>query len=238
MYSPPSPTRENSGGAAGDDVRYPKGMSETQPVETQEIELVTQATAGNLGAFEELVSRYQRAVFNIAVYKSKNYFDAEDLTQDIFLAAFKALSTLKAPESFGAWLFGIAYNRCHKWYQRERNKILKIQEIKQRVAREERMRHRASMDPQASGSWASGSWASSSSGSESSSGTGSTQVSELLRKLPQEVRDTLTLKYLDGLSYQDIENRMGINAHRIDYLIRKGKQLIRQRLGQTGEGVF
>ena len=203
-------------------------MSEKQPVETQEIELVTQATAGDLAAFEELVARYQRAVFNVCVYKSKNYFDAEDLTQDVFLAAFKALSTLKAPESFGAWLFGIAYNRCHKWYQRERNKILKIQEVKQRVAREERMRHRGSMDPQAAAT----------SASESSSSAGDPQVSEMLRRLPQEIKETLTLKYLEGLSYQDIENRMGINTHRIDYLIRKGKQLLRQRLGRTGEGAF
>jgi len=203
-------------------------MSEKQPVETQELELVTAATAGNLGAFEELVTRYQRAVFNIAVYKSKNYFDAEDLTQDVFLAAFKALSTLQAPENFGAWLFGIAYNRCHKWYQRERNKILKIQEVKQRVAREERMRHRAAMELPKWGS----------SAPESSGGGGDPQVSELLRRLPPDVRETLTLKYLDGLSYQDIENRMGINPHRIDYLIRKGKQLLRQRLGRKGEGVL
>src|SRR5688572_27835122 len=110
--------------------------SEGTPSPT-EIDLVAQALSGTLPAFEALMARYQKAVFNIAVWKSRNFFDAEDLTQDIFLAAFKALPTLKDRESFGAWLFGIAYNRCHKWFQRERNKIVKIQVIKEKVARRE-----------------------------------------------------------------------------------------------------
>ena len=104
-------------------------MKNAIPPETPEVELVQRAAQGDLAAFEELMAKYQRAVFNIALYKSKNYSDAEDLSQEIFLAAFKALSTLKETEKFAGWLFGIAYNRCHKWFQRERNKILKIQEI-------------------------------------------------------------------------------------------------------------
>ncbi len=168
------------------------------------------------------MARYQRAVFNIALYKSKNYFDAEDLTQDIFLAAFKALSTLKEPEHFGGWLFGIAYNRCHKWFQREKTKIVKIRELKERAEVQERLRHRsAASEPPTAGNCA-------------SAGHAGTQVlSEALLKLPSEIRETLTLKYLEGLNYQEIEARLGINANRIDYLIRKGKQMIRDRLGRS-----
>ncbi|MBI4606965.1 MAG: sigma-70 family RNA polymerase sigma factor [Planctomycetes bacterium] len=189
-----------------------------------ETHLVTLASGGNLKAFEELVSRYQRAVFSIALYKSRNYFDAEDLTQDVFLAAFRALGTLKTPESFGAWLFGIAYNRCHKWYRRERTKVLKFQEVRDRVAREERLRVRATQGGGAAPAVAPGSAA-----------AGESHVSEALLRLPQEVRETLRLKYLEGLSYQEIEERLGINAHRIDYLIRKGKQMLRERLGRRGD---
>ena len=157
------------------------------------------------------MARYQRAVFNIALYKSRNYFDAEDLTQEIFLAAFNALPSLKAPESFAGWLFGIAYNRCHKWFHREKHKIVKFEELKQKVAREERLRQRTG------------------SGDVTGRG-GSPPLSEVFSRLPPEIRETITLKFLEGLSYQEIEQRLGINAHRIDYLIRKGKQMIRDRL--------
>ncbi|MBN1444201.1 MAG: RNA polymerase sigma factor [Planctomycetes bacterium] len=176
---------------------------------------MSRSVRGDLAAFEELIARYQQAVFNIAYYKSRNCFDAEDLTQDVFLAAYQGLSTLKSPENFGGWLFGIAYNRCHKWYHRERNKIVKIQELQQRVAQEQRLARRAAL--------------------RGASGDEGPPLSDMMLRLPPEIRTVLKLKYLDGLSYQQIEERLGIASHRIDYLIRKGKKLIRQRWGEAGE---
>lgn len=173
---------------------------------------VHKAMAGDLEAFETLVGRYERGIFNVAYYKSGNCFDAEDLSQEIFLAAFKALPTLKDVDNFGGWLFGIAYNRCHKWYHRERNKILKFQELRQRIEQEERLAGRlpghspsVSHEPERPA------------------------LSELMDRLPGDVKAALTLKYLEGLSYREIEKRLGVKAHRIDYLIRKGKKLLRER---------
>jgi RNA polymerase sigma-70 factor (ECF subfamily) len=182
-----------------------------------EAELVQRAARGDLEAFETLIARYEKAVFNVALFKSKNYFDAEDLTQDIFLAAFRALSTLKDPDSFGGWLFGIAYNRCHKWFRRERNKVIKIQELRERALLEAERRHRAERS--------------------SPPGAAAAQdehLAQVLGRLPHDVREALTLKYLEGMSYDEIGKRLGINAHRIDYLIRKGKQMVRERLGRPG----
>jgi len=126
------------------------------------------------------VEKYQRAVFNIALYKSRNYFDAEDLSQDIFLAAFKSLSSLKAPDNFGGWLFGIAYNRCHKWFRRERNKIVKIHELERRAVAAERERLRAAPEPPA--------LSSSPSPSSSEDETGSDQfLSDGYLRLPADV---------------------------------------------------
>ncbi len=162
-----------------------------------------------MDAFEALVEEFQQSVFNVALYKSKNYFDAEDLTQDIFLAAFRALDSLQAPENFSSWLFGIAYNRCHKWFQRERIKVVKFDELRERARRDERQRERRARATPALGS------------------SDLSAASEFMRKLPPEVRDVLRMKYLEGLSYREIEERLGINSNRIDYLIRKGKQLLR-----------
>src|SRR5213593_2665795 len=99
-------------------------------------EFVEKSLRGDLSAFETLVARYQKAVFHIALYKCRNYFDAEDLSQDIFLAAYRALATLKDLNNFGGWLFGIAHNRSNKWYRRQRTKIIKFQEIQRRKAKE------------------------------------------------------------------------------------------------------
>ena len=120
----------------------------------EDSELVRKALQGDVDAFELLIERYQQAVYNICYYKSRNCFDAEELAQDIFLAAFKALPNLKDINKFSSWLFGIAYNRCHKWFRRERTKVGKFAEIKQRErAAIERFKEQYGIDPSIT-SWA------------------------------------------------------------------------------------
>lgn len=190
----------------------PSPMSAPDDLKSEDAALVAEARKGNSGAFERLIAKYEKSIFNIALYKSRNYFDAEDLAQDIFLAAYKALPSLRCAENFSSWLFGIAYNRCHKWFQRERTKVVKFDELRERAAREMRIQSRQARElpPRPS--------------EEADSGP-----AELLRRVPPEIREVLKLKYLEGLSYQEIESRLGMNSNRIDYLIRKGKQLLRLR---------
>ena len=192
----------------------PAGSEIADPSEYADSELVKKSLKGDLDSFEVLIERYQQAVYNIAYYKSRNYFDAEDLAQDIFLAAFKALSTLKDINKFRSWLFGIAYNRCHKWFQRERTKIVKFKEISRQLSQQQRMERLKSGQP---GTRFAGE---------------EPEIAEFLHKLPGDVKNVLKLKYLEGMSYDEISDKLDIKPHRIDYLIRKGKKLIRERWSQ------
>ncbi len=205
FQKPPAPEPDLQGDAAENP---PPGASPSSP--PRDRDLVLQTLEGQTDAFALLVARYQKAVYTIAYYKSKNLFDAEDLTQDIFLAAFNALPTLKDLENFAGWLFGIAHNRCHKWYRRERTKIIKINEIRQQKEQEARLAQR---DPE--------------------EGQEKLRLAREIDNLPHEIRQVLVLKYLEGLSYEAIEARLGIKAFRIDYLIRKGKALLKQKLGRS-----
>ena len=185
----------------------------------EDSDLVRKALQGDVDAFELLIERYQQAVYNICYYKSRNCFDAEDLTQDIFLAAFKALPNLKDINKFSSWLFGIAYNRCHKWFQRERTKIVKFKEISRQLSQQQRMERLKSGQP---GTRFAGE---------------EPEIAEFLHKLPGDVKNVLKLKYLEGMSYDEISDKLDINPHRIDYLIRKGKKLIRERWSQRDRRV-
>ena len=197
----------------------PAGSEIADPSEYADSELVKKSLKGDLDSFEVLIERYQQAVYNIAYYKSRNYFDAEDLAQDIFLAAFKALSTLKDINKFRSWLFGIAYNRCHKWFQRERTKIVKFKEISRQLSQQQRMERLKSGQP---GTRFAGE---------------EPEIAEFLHKLPGDVKNVLKLKYLEGMSYDEISDKLDIKPHRIDYLIRKGKKLIRERWSQRDRRV-
>ena len=51
------------------------------------------------------------------------------------------------------------------------------------------------------------------------------------------MKDILKLKYLEGMSYDEISEKTGVKPHRIDYLIRKGKKLIRERWNRRGRKI-
>jgi len=71
-------------------------------------ELVLAAQAGELAAFEELVSRHERQIYSLAFRILRNPHDAEDVTQQAFASAVENLVTFRAEASFATWLSRIA----------------------------------------------------------------------------------------------------------------------------------
>jgi RNA polymerase sigma-70 factor, ECF subfamily len=74
--------------------------------------LVARSIAGDLTAFEHLVDRYQRAVYNLAYRMLGNASDAEDAAQETFMRAFAGLSGYQASRKFGTWLLSITSHWC------------------------------------------------------------------------------------------------------------------------------
>ena len=70
-------------------------------------DLIVAATAGDRDAFGQLVTRFEGAVYAIALRQLHNHAEAEELTQDVFLQAYGRLHQLREPERFGGWLRSI-----------------------------------------------------------------------------------------------------------------------------------
>jgi len=81
---------------------------------------VESALAGDRACFEELITIYQEKIFRMVYYRTGSRMDAEDLTQDIFMKAFRGLHTLKDKKRFGSWLFSIAVNRVRDFQKQKR----------------------------------------------------------------------------------------------------------------------
>jgi RNA polymerase sigma-70 factor (ECF subfamily) len=75
-----------------------------------EARLVTQALAGAQPAFEQIVRRYQRPVVNFIARVTGDRAGAEDLAQEAFVKAFRALHTFDPTRRFSSWLLRIAHN--------------------------------------------------------------------------------------------------------------------------------
>lgn len=88
-----------------------KHINEPEPA-TEELSLVAAAKSGDMGAFEELVRRYDRNVFRIAQHITQNREDAEDVVQDAFLKSFQNLEQFQGQSKFYTWLVRIAVNEA------------------------------------------------------------------------------------------------------------------------------
>lgn len=78
----------------------------------QDIKLVELAKCGDQDAFLTLLRRYDRQIMGVVYRFTGNFYDREDLYQEVFLHAFKALSGFRGESSFMTWLYRIALNRC------------------------------------------------------------------------------------------------------------------------------
>lgn len=74
--------------------------------------LVEAAQGGDLDAFETLVRRYQATVYRIALRLLRSSADADDVTQDTFLRAWRALARFRGDSAFATWLYRIVTRRC------------------------------------------------------------------------------------------------------------------------------
>ncbi|KAF0242520.1 MAG: RNA polymerase sigma-70 factor ECF [Planctomycetota bacterium] len=83
-------------------------------------ELVALSARGRHDAFEVLVKRHQRKVAGLAYRFTGSRTDAEDLAQDVFLAAWSAAARWRPEAKFGTWLYRVTANACLNWKRRSR----------------------------------------------------------------------------------------------------------------------
>jgi RNA polymerase sigma factor (sigma-70 family) len=74
-----------------------------------DLALITAVLNGNTAVYSELVNRHQRFVFTLALRFTKNREDAEEVAQDCFVKAYRALGTFRQTSKFTTWLYSITY---------------------------------------------------------------------------------------------------------------------------------
>lgn len=83
---------------------------EGNPELTAEHELIRRAQAGDLDAFCRLAKAYERRVYTLALHYCRDAHDAEDLSQEVWLKAFRAIKSFRGESSFYTWLRQIMIN--------------------------------------------------------------------------------------------------------------------------------
>ena len=85
-----------------------------------DLALITAVLAGQTAEYAVLVKRHQRFVFTLAMRFAKNREDAEEIAQDCFVKAYKALGTFKQTSKFTTWLYTITYTTAMTFLRKKR----------------------------------------------------------------------------------------------------------------------
>ncbi len=169
-----------------------------------DVQLIRKILSGDDAAFGILVERYRKSVHTLVWRKIGDYHYAEDIMQEVFLQAYKKLSTLKNPDQFAGWLYVIANRLCIDW-MRKQKRIQKHKPAMQslegtRLEEIEESSYTHHMSEQRM--------------------TERTEycrdlVQQLLEKLPENERTVVTLYYLDEMPTKEIGKFLGVPVNTI-----------------------
>jgi RNA polymerase sigma-70 factor (ECF subfamily) len=174
--------------------------------------LVRKAQAGERTAFEELVRRTSRLVFARLYLETGDSHRAEDLLQETWLRAYRALGKLHFPGNVRPWLLAIAQNVLTDQARAEtRQKRLAPPRAGAR-ALDNQPGHESLPEEEVQRAEVRG------------------RVLAVLRSLPEEYRLPLTLRYIAGADYETIEIQLGLSNGALRGLLHRGLKLLRTRL--------
>ncbi len=186
-------------------------------VEPSDLDLWHAAAGGDRAAFHMLIDRHAAALLRVALSLSASRPDAEDLCQEVFLAAFQGLKNFQGRSSVRTWLTRILISRAATLWKKQRN-----------------ARRTVPLDPIHADSrrWdPSGTMADEVSvDSASESVDQRLDILEAIRTLSPEFRETLVLREIQGLSYDEIASALSIPRGTVESRLYRARAELRRKL--------
>jgi RNA polymerase sigma-70 factor (ECF subfamily) len=100
--------------------------------------LADSARDGNRWSFQELMSMFQEDIYRLVYYRTFSQMDAEDITQEVFVQAYRKLKSLNDTQKFRAWLYAIAVNRCNDFLRKKKYlSLLRMRSVQEQEFMEE-----------------------------------------------------------------------------------------------------
>lgn len=169
------------------------------------MELVDKASSGDFEAFGKIYSMYLDPIYRYVFYQVKDKMAAEDITEEVFVKAWKAISTCRGKgRTFSAWLYRIAHNQVINVFRSRRKEWLSLETAVLSVNCVAESRVEAGLEWQ--------------------------ELSELITRLPENQRQVILLKFIEGLDNAEIAQVMGKKEGAIRVLQMRALSKLRQEL--------
>jgi RNA polymerase sigma-70 factor (ECF subfamily) len=173
--------------------------------QSETVALVEKAAGGNISAFGELYSIYLDQIYRYVYYQVKDKMAAEDITEDVFVKAWKSIKSCKGKETtFLSWLYRIAHNHMINTLRRE-NRMVSIEKIESVDF----------TDPK----------------EEIETKAEYKELLENITYLPENQKQVVILKFITGLDNREIGKIMGKREGAIRVLQMRALNTLREKLG-------
>ena len=169
--------------------------------------IISQCLNGNSAAFGFLVDKYKESVYALAYSMLRDFQDAEDVAQEVFLKAYRKLNTLKRYDRFHAWLFAITSNLCKDWL-RSRSRWPDREFIEDQ---DPEMLERRSMEQYREDSVY-------------------MSIREALEALPESYCQALTLQYFSGMKTREIAEFLGTTPDTIKHRLARARAYLKEEM--------
>lgn len=178
--------------------------------------LVRASLEGDREAFAVLVSRHAHSVLSVTT-RMLGTADAEDVAQETFVSAYKALRGFQFSAKFSTWLYRIAVNKCHDVLRTRRAGMVSLdsndgEELAWKAIEEETPRRELEQIELA--------W----------------ELDRCIQALPPLYRESFVLKHVEGLGYDEMSEILGINRDTLKMRVYKARTLLCRSLAHL-EGV-
>lgn len=172
--------------------------------------LVRQVLEGDGAAFATLVQRHFARAFRFATHVLGDGFDAEEVVQDSFMRAHRALARYEERERFEAWFYRILLNQC-------RTRIAQRKRRERMFLADEALVHRAA-DP---GPGPVDEWGE--------------EIRRALAKLPVDQREAFLLRYVDDMGYDEMSGVLGAGVSALKMRVKRACDRLRESLAEVAD---
>jgi RNA polymerase sigma-70 factor, ECF subfamily len=176
--------------------------------------LVDRARAGDAQAFGTIVRRYERRAIGIARTLGGSHADAEDVAQEAFVRAYRALRQFRGQSTFRTWLFQIVANTARTHRARRRSRLEITGEPDDQVT--------AAVERASSGDRI------------EDAVIARDEVRRALASVPAELREAVVLRDIEGLDYREIADLLDVPIGTVESRIFRGRARLRAALRPDG----
>ena len=177
----------------------------------EDFEIILDILAGNRNAYAEIVRRYEARVRRYCLTMFANTGLAEEAAQEIFIKAYQALAQFRGNSSFSTWIYRIAANHCTDMLRKiSRKKTESWEALLEKEG--EKIEALFAVDPDARKS------------------DHAELVAKLLSHLSEPSRNALTLREIQGLSYQEMAGTLQCSVDAVKGRLKRARQEIETKL--------